>query len=62
MLIGGKTRNRSFSLKEYKITKYINSPRQGPPDDYADVSFEISEVDSRFNPLMPGGNKKFTHT
>ena len=45
---GRKTRNCSFSPKECKIAKYINCPRQSPSDDYADVSLEISEVDSGF--------------
>ena len=43
-----KTRNRSFSPKECKIAKYINCPWQCPSYDYADVSLEISEVDSGF--------------
>ena len=45
---GRKTRNHPFSPKECKIAKYINCPRQSPSDDYADVSFENSEVDSGF--------------
>ena len=45
---GRKTRNLSFSPKECKIAMYINCPRQSPSDDYADVSLEISEVDSGF--------------
>ena len=43
---GRKPSNRSFSPKECNIAKYINFPRQSSLDDYEDVSFEISEVDS----------------
>ena len=43
---GRKTRNRSFSRKECKIARHINCTQQSPSSDYADVSLEISEVDS----------------
>ena len=43
-----KTRNHYFSSRECKTAKYINCPRQSPSDNYADVSLEISEVDSGF--------------
>ena len=45
---GRKTRNHSFSPKECKKAKYINCPQQSPSDDYADISLEISELDSGF--------------